>query len=54
MTWRVRYRDRRRPWTGQCLVRLTAINARRAAALARAQLEARGVHPVILGVSPAN
>lgn len=51
MTWRIRYRDKRRPWIGPCLFRLQAASARLAAATARQRLTASGAHPVILGVS---
>lgn len=53
MSWRIRYRDRQRPWLGPLLLRLTATDASRAAAAARAKLEARGIHPVIIGISRA-
>lgn len=46
----IAYRDKRRPWVGLCRVRLLAANARRAAAVARESLAAKGVHPEIVGV----
>jgi hypothetical protein len=51
--WRVRYRDNRRPFLGQLVLRVIAENRRRAAAVARAQLEARHITATIEGVSPA-
>lgn len=51
--WRIQYRDKRRPFVGLCLLSLTAESAQRAAGLARQQLQARGVHPVIVGVTKA-
>lgn len=50
MTWRIRYRDKRRPWIGECLLRLVAADRRKAAGIARTQLTRRGLHPVILAV----
>lgn len=54
MTYRIRYRDRRRPIMGICLLRLTADTAAKAAGLARQQLTARGIQPIIVGITPAS
>lgn len=51
MTWRVRYRDRRRSWLGLLLLRVEAENQQRAASKARAQLTAKGINPVIVGIA---
>ena len=53
MTYRVTYRDKRRPTLGLLLVSVAAENARRAAAKARERLAANGCHPIILGVREA-